>query len=531
MVMLSMAGAGSERFSEAHWKSLRYFNLYRFAVAALLFFPALLYPTAFPILSPHQSLQHLVLAAVYLLSTAMSVIVAYCHRRHSNMQLTASVLVDVLIMTLLIGVGGGLGSGLGSMLLVTLAGAGLVGQGRLVLFYAATATLAVLLEQSYRALQHDLDAAGFFHAGVLSAGFFAVAVSARLLARRVIANEELARQRGIDLSNQTLVSQRAIEEMQDGVLVLRNDRRVRQSNPRARQLLALRDANEILLAECSPELEQGFVDWGQGGSEAAVLVRVPASGAQLRARFVRTESTESDVLVFLEDMGRLREQAQQLKLAALGRLTANIAHEIRNPLSAISHAGELLREERRGEMHERLLRIVRDNTQRLERIVTDVLELGRRDRIYSELINLREALPPVVEEHLVNERLPADVVRIEVSGPAVLCFDRSHFHQVLSNLLGNALRHSQRTAGSVRLVVCPATSDVQVELHVIDDGEGVGAACREQIFEPFFTTHNRGTGLGLYIARELCDANGAQLELQWSGLGADFRLLGRAVGC
>jgi two-component system sensor histidine kinase PilS (NtrC family) len=528
---LISATLGVEHFSATHWKSLRYFNLYRFVVATLLFTSALLYPSAFPILSPNQSLQHLALASVYLLSTTLAVILAFRHRWHARMQLTASVLVDVLVMTLLIHIGGGLDSGLGAMLLVTLAGAGLVGEGRLVLFYAAMATLALLFEHSYRALQHDIDVAGFFHAGLFSAGFFAVAVSARLLARRVIANEALALQRGVDLNNQTLISQRVIEEMQDGVVVLRRDGRVKQCNPRARQVLGLDSSREDLLAEFSPELALGFVEWCRSGSDDVVLVRVPASGMQLRARFAPTESSESDVLVFLEDLGRLQEQAQQLKLAALGRLTANIAHEIRNPLSAISHAGELLREERRGETYERLLRIMLDNTRRLERIVSDVLELGRRDRTYRELIDLRATLPLLVEEYLAKEALSADVVRLELSGVAALCFDRSHFHQVLGNLLGNALRHSQRMAGSVRLVACDGKADAQVELHVIDDGEGVGEGQREHIFEPFFTTHHRGTGLGLYIARELCDANATLLELHASRPGADFRLLGRSSGC
>ncbi len=529
--MLSSDEGGSEGFSEAHWKSLRYFNIYRLAVASLLFFSALLYPSAFPVLTAQHGLQHLLLAGVYLLSTALSVFLAYRHRQHSSMQLTASVLVDVLVMTVLIHAGGGLDSGLGSLLLVTLAGAGLVGQGRLVLFYAAMATLSVLFEQSVRAVQNDFDAAGFFHAGVFSSGFFAVAISARLLARRVIANEALARQRGVDLNNQMVISQRVIEEMQDGVLVLRRDGRVRQSNPRARQLLDANGSVEVVLDACSPELAQGFAAWCQDPGNHSVLVHVPANGMQLSARFVATESTESDVLVFLENMSRLREQAQQLKLAALGRLTANVAHEIRNPLSAISHAGELLREERRGELHERLLRIVLDNSRRLERIVSDVLQLGRRDRVYREQIELRQVLPSFVEQYLAKEHLPADLVHLELSGLATLCFDRSHFDQVLWNLLSNALRHSQRRCGSVRLLVRDASTEGQVEVHVIDDGEGVGEDCREQIFEPFFTTHHSGTGLGLYIARELSDANGAQLDLQRPGPGADFRLLGRAVGC
>ena len=176
-------------------------------VAALLFFSALL-PAAFPVATWHQGLQHLVIAGGYLLSTILSVVVAYIWRRHASTQITVSVLVVVLVMTLLIHVGGGLGSGFGSMLLVTLAGAGLVGQGRLVIFYAALATLAVLIEQSYRGLQTDLEATAFFHAGVFSIAFFAVAISARLLARRVLANEELARRRGICLKRQTRVSER-----------------------------------------------------------------------------------------------------------------------------------------------------------------------------------------------------------------------------------------------------------------------------------------------------------------------------------
>ena len=227
-------------------------------------------------------------------------------------------------------------------------------------------------------------------------------------------------------------------------------------------------------------------------------------------------------------MGRLQEQARQLKLAALGRLTANIAHEIRNPLSAINHAGELLSEECSDQTTKRLLRIVLDNTQRVERIVSDVLELGRRDRAYREQIDLRLALPILVEEYTLKEKMDAGVVQCEFLGLAKLHFDRSHFHQVLWNLLGNALRHSQGKPGSIRIKAGDA-GDGWVELHVIDDGKGIDDSLREQIFEPFFTTHSRGTGLGLYIARELCEANGARLELIDSGSGTDFQISGRTI--
>ena len=513
--------------NDSFWKSLTYFSLYRFCISGLLFASSLLQPFALSMLNPGREPFHLAVSGFYLSATILSLLVLRFYRRRFNLQLTAQVVVDVLVLTLLIHSGDGLRSGLGAMLLVTLAGAGLVGQGRLVLFYAAMATLAILLEQSYRALQLDIEMVDFFQAGLFSAGFFGVAVSARLLARRVITNEELARQRGVELRNQTLVSQRIIEEMQDGVLVLARDGGIRQHNPRAEQLLGLGDPSERKLANYSTELARGFLRWCEHATDDPVMIRAPASGMQLRVRFVTTDSSEHDVLVFLEDMGRLQGQARQLKLAALGRLTANIAHEIRNPLSAINHAGELLREENEDPTSDRLLRIVLENVQRVERIVSDVLELGRRDRAHVELLDLRQVLPVLVDEYIAKEKAAIGVVQIEFSGQASVFFDRSHFHQVMWNLVGNALRHSQKKLGSIQLRVSDGSAGGWVNLHVIDDGKGVDERFHEQVFEPFFTTHSRGTGLGLYIARELCEANGARLELVRSDAGADFCISGR----
>jgi two-component system sensor histidine kinase PilS (NtrC family) len=527
------AKAAVAAFSETHWKSLQYFNTYRLCIAALLWVSSLVAPSPFSILSPDGGVFHITVTSLYLLAVSASLLVRRYYRQQFNLQLTVQVVVDIVVLTLLVYAGGGLRSGLGAMLLVTLAAASLVGQGRLVLFYAALATLALLFEQSYRALEIDFEMADFFQTGVFCIGFFAVAISARLLASRVIANEQLARKRGIELKNQTLISQRIIEDMQDGVLVLDRAGRVKQNNPRAVRLLGLGDPSERRVDSYSSELAQGFWEWCKRASDEPMLVRAPASGLQLRARFVATASSESDVLVFLEDMGRVHEQARQLKLAALGRLTANIAHEIRNPLSAINHAGELMHEECVGQPNERLLRIILDNSKRLERIVSNVLELGRRDRAHIEAIDLRQSLPTLIEEYSAKEKVAPAVIRFDCTGGGIVNFDRSHLHQVVWNLLGNALRHSRQGEGSVRISVADDVRDGWVDLHIIDDGPGVDENHREQIFEPFFTTHSRGTGLGLYIARELCEANGARLDLvnASAGTGADFRIAGRAVEC
>ena len=527
--MARKTDSGDDISYAMYWASLRYFVLYRCCLAILLFSSALLRSPSFSLFSTDGGNFHIALTGGYLLATIASFAGVYGYRHRFNVQLTAHVIVDVLVLTLLMHSGDGLRGGLGAMLMVSLAAAGIVGQGRMALLFASMATLSVLFEQSYRALQDGVEMVDFVQAGLYCVGFFAVAVSARLLARRVIYNEDLARRRGIDLRNQTLLSQRVIEEMQDGVMVLGRDGSVKQHNPRAEQLLGLGDPSERKLANYSTELARGFSEWCLRASDEAMVIRAPASGMQLRARFVSTDSSESDVLVFLEDLGRQQEQARQIKLAALGRLTANIAHEIRNPLSAIKHAGELMSEDALGPPHDRLLRIVLDNAQRVERIVSDVLELGRRDRAHPETIDLRQTLPLLVEELTLKEDSASDLVSLELAGRARIVFDRSHFHQVMGNLLGNALRHSRRIPGSIVIRVQDASRDGWVNVHVIDDGAGVDERYSEQIFEPFFTTHNKGTGLGLYIARELCDANGARLDLMYSEAGANFRICGRSV--
>jgi two-component system, NtrC family, sensor histidine kinase PilS len=516
-------------FSDAHWQSLRYLNLYRFVLAGLLFIASVGVSNDYSLFLAEYSLLHVSVSAAYLLATALAVMPLHRYRRYFNLQLSGHVAVDIVVLTTLMYASGGLRSGVGALLLVSLAAAGLVGQGRLVLLYAAMATLAVLGTEVYRALGSDVEPHLFVQAGLLSIGFFAVAISARLLARRVLANEELARQRGVALANQTLISQRVIADMQDGVLVVGPDGAVRQHNPRADGMLGL-SGTGVALAEHSPELTAGFAAWQAGGAYELEPFQVAASGLTLRARFVATESSEHDVLVFLEDMGRVHERARQLKLAALGRLTANIAHEIRNPLSAISHAGELLAEERRGETQDRLLRILHDNTQRLDRIVRDVLELGRRDRVHRETIDLASFLSAFIGEFCDREKLAVDVVALTVGDGGNILFDRSHLHQVLWNVLGNAIRHCRRQSGSVAVQVCRGIAPATFELHIRDDGQGVGEDMREHIFEPFFTTHSRGTGLGLYIARELCEANGARLELVDNSPGAHFRIKGGIAG-
>ena len=215
-----------------------------------------------------------------------------------------------------------------------------------------------------------------------------------------------------------------------------------------------------------------------------------------------------------------------MKLAALGRLTANIAHEVRNPLGAISHAAELLQEEPAiNATATRLLAIIHDNTRRLDRMVNDVLRLNRGDRAHREKFKLVDYVKKFVEQFCQTEKIAPRIFEIDAGADPHVLFDRNHLDQVMWNLCRNALRHCRNEKASIRIVIGLERSGDAVKLDVVDDGPGVPVAARSHLFEPFFTTASGGTGLGLYIAREVCEANDATLDYVETPSGAQFTVL------
>jgi two-component system sensor histidine kinase PilS (NtrC family) len=495
-----------ERIPDSFWISLRYFNFYRITLAAVFLSTALFYDDAVN-LGTHNLQLFRYLAGAYLLCGLLFYAVVRDLRDKFELQVSLQVGLDIVAITLLMYASGGIRSGLGVMLLVSLIGAAIVAPRKLSYLYAALAAIALLLEQSYWVLEHDAPTASFVQPGLLAIGYFVAAGVTSWLAGRVAENERLARQRGRELATQTRVNQLVIEDMNEGVLVLDRAGRVAQHNPQALQLLG----RASLLGEAVTTLVPGFSSGGE----------VEVAGRNIRLRPLERGGEAFSVLL-VEDTTRAREQAQQLKLAALGRLTANIAHEIRNPLAAISHATELLREEKRADDRERLTRIIHDNASRLERLVSDVLQLNKRDRASAATLRLRSWLTSFVAEFVANERVPAGRVVLELRRDSSVEFDHEHLHQVMWNLLTNALRYARPEAAAIRLRL-DGYAD-RVELSVLDNGPGVPAGIQGQLFEPFFTTEAKGTGLGLYLARELCAANRADLEYVNDSAGAHFRI-------
>jgi two-component system sensor histidine kinase PilS (NtrC family) len=475
----------------------------------------------------------LILPTVILYTCASMMLLAPARLRDPRLavQVFAGVIVDVLAIGVLMYASGGVRSGLGVILLISLAAAGLITRGRLAFFHAALASLAVLFVQTYLTWRFDMSLHDFLQAGLTSAAFFATAGLAAALARYAQTSEQIAEARKVDLANLSQINELVIRDMQDGILVVDSEGRIRQHNPRATQLLGpLPAARMPPLSEYAPEIASLLEGWHKGSTTTFMQLRGTRAAGELQVHFVPIGGgNPSPTVVFVEDVGRMRQQAQQMKLVALGRLTASIAHEIRNPLSSIGHAAELMAEDDTlKDAEKRLLSIIRGNVSRLDRIVQEVLYLNRRDRAQPEAIDPRAYLANFAHEFCGAEKVAEDALDVQVRTAQRVWFDRQHLDQVLWNLVRNAWRHGKRHPGSVQVVVSPAAVPGMLAIEVIDDGPGVSAEAQPHLFEPFFTTEAQGTGLGLYIAREIAEGNGARIE-SIAGGGGHFRVTVKAA--
>ena len=505
------------------WRSLRYFNLYRLTLASLFVFLAGAFGSALS-LSERNWTIFFVGSLVYAAVVALSFVPLRLGWPRFAWQLAIQIGGDIAGLTVLSYASGGIQSSIGLLMLVSLAAAGLISRGKITLFFAALASIAALLEHSYAVLYDDAVPGLYVQVGLLCMSYFAVAWLAHTLAKYAVDSQQLAQRRGRDLVSLSEANRLVMRDMQDGVLVVDGEGVIMQMNLRAEYLLHKSIGAGSTLSESFPILFGQYALWKQSGSASRDILQLDM-GLQARLRFVAIEQDVArGAVIFLEDMQRVRAEAQQIKLAALGRLTANIAHEVRNPLSAISYATELMKEEHGDAKQQRLLQIVLDNTQRINQIVQDVMQLNRRDRAQSEVFELDTMLRTFVEEFDLAERTEPGVMVLAGMPGVVAYFDRGHLLQVLWNLCRNALRYGRKLPGSLKLIMGVESGGVFLDIQ--DDGPGIPAELQGKLFEPFFTTAPEGTGLGLYIAKELCEANGARLEyLAVEGqAGACFRI-------
>jgi two-component system, NtrC family, sensor histidine kinase PilS len=510
------------------WKPLSLLTLYRLILAGLFSLVAVI-NLDWPPLGEQDHHLFRVTSIGYLMFALLAIVCIRWRKPNFPLQLYTQILADIFCIILLMYASGGIRSGLGTLLIVALAGGGMLMSGQMAILYAAITVLTVLSEELYIMVKHIAPGPNFTHAGILGATFFTTAILAHLLARRAREGEALAAQRGIDLANMQQLTDYVIQRMQTGVIVIDPQQRVRLINESAWHLLgAVTRPKPQRLADLSPPLAAYLVLWQENPGHDTQSFHPAPTSPEILPRFAKLGA--AGTLIFLEDTAATAQQAQQMKLASLGRLTASIAHEIRNPLGAISHAGQLLAESPQlQESDTRLTDIIQQHSQRMNAIVENILQLSRRQRSHPEEFPLKPWLQDFVTTFCNTQGIDIRYITIDIAPPDTLVrIDPSQLNQVLWNLCHNGLRYSVKQTGNLRLTLHGGINNESVNpfLEVIDSGPGVSQDALDHLFEPFFTTEPKGTGLGLYISRELCESNQARLNyIPTPGGGGCFRIV------
>jgi two-component system sensor histidine kinase PilS (NtrC family) len=492
---------------------LRLYHLYRLSIGILLVL----------LISSSLDAELLELADIELFRTGcwlylvFNILVVVLLERPSRQgQLFTLAMTDTLMLAALFYAGGGAPSGIGNLIVASVAISNVLLRKRTGLLIAALSAIGIIYLTFYISYHKPAAANHFVQAGSLGALCFAAAMLVQALARRLQASEDIAERRAADVDNLEELNALILQRMRTGILVLDSTREVLLANQSALTLLGHAHLQGEIIDSYSPQLVERLRQWLINPSLAPRSITTSTIGPVLRPGFIAlARGSHRHTLVFLEDLSQISQQAQQLKLAALGRLTAGIAHEIRNPLGAISHAAQLLLEsEELAGPDRRLSQIIQDQSRRMNLVIENVLQLSRRRQTEPHLLDLKQWLEHYVDD--LRNGLPAgQSVNLEISsGTLTTRMDAEQLQQVMNNLVQNGLRYSgqmhARAQIWLRLFHAPETE--LPSLEVLDDGPGVAEEHLTKVFEPFFTTESKGTGLGLYLSRELCESNQASLN-------------------
>lgn len=437
----------------------------------------------------------------------------------SSQQSFALLVIDVLAIALLMYASGGALSGLGYLQLVVIAAGGMLLPAQLAVLLAALASIAVVGESIARLWLQDIDNQTLFSAGTLGALLFVTALTFQYLTRKIRTSHEEALTQAQQAAHLQKLAQLIVERMRTGIVVLNRNRDIELFNQSAADLLNIPLSTEPPVPLSSvPVLQEQQQLWSLNERTSPVVKLNDASNSELKINFSALDpQNQSETLIFVEDNRLISQQAQQLKLASLGRLTASIAHEIRNPLGAISHAGQLLGESAHLDNEDRrLLRMIDSHSKRVNQIIENVLQLSRRRGSRPEPLALHHWLPQFLEDYSAAHTDRPDIELQLQSDRIHTKFDPGQLQQVLTNLCDNGLRYSKAATGQARLRLEAGVElrKQQPFIRVLDWGQGIDEQHHSHIFEPFFTTENTGSGLGLFICKELCEANQALIHYQ-----------------
>ncbi len=503
-------------------RELYFFSLYRLLEAALLAL-MLFSPAGMLIGAPtHPQLGQI--ATVLYLFAGMGLLFWAHRRRALRGQVMVGTAIDILVATLAMHALPAASPGIALMLLFNIGAAALLLPLRYGLGGAALAASAMIGEMVWTTVSGD-DARPLAERLMFSVSYLAIAMLTYLLGRQMRTSQALAERRGVEVADLAELNELIIRRMRTGVVMVDGEGQLRLANEAALQLLGDIDERNLLLA--APELARRLHAWQQDGVSDDTPLRLGVDQTEVLPRFARLLANSDSVLVFLDDTSLVSRRAESLTLATLGRFSASLAHEIRNPLAAISYATQLLEESREiVDGDRRLLEIIHQQCQRTNGIVESVLGIARRERANAEHVELVSWVRRFVEDY--QQMLPPESGSVQVNSPTpslAALVDPKHLQQVLTVLLQNALNYGRLPNQPARVTLVVHALDGKPTIDVTDRGPGIPEGAVSRLFRPFFTTSEHGTGLGLYIARELCRANESSLDyVPVPGGGSCFRI-------
>lgn len=522
----------SSLLHEDPWNLLRLYHVYRLTLAGALLVALALEQDSIR-LGQYDPGLFMWLTGTYLFIAVLSNLASYFQWPDLPVQTLLFVLLDIAVLLGLIYASGGIDAGIGVLLLVPILIPHLGNPGYVSLLLGALTSIALIALQIWLQARHQAANSEIMNAGVLALFIMLVSWASNRWIRKASAMASLAKRRGIDLANLSQLNQSILDKLESGIVVIEGSGVIRHMNDAAWDMLGQPgNWRSKPLQHFAPELNHHLQHWLANVSPRIATFDVHHQRtSEMRAKFSQlgTHSRRA-TLIYLEDTSEQREKLQHAKLASLGQLTASIAHEIRNPLGAISHAAQLL-----GESHNldkadlRLLQIIQSNARRMNMTIESVLNLSRKKTPNRERLALKLWLHEFRKEFLLQHKLREEQIHLYIDpADTVIEFDPAHLHQVIWNLCSNALKYAHDDPRKLRLDIHGGnpTHTRDIMLNIVDNGRGMNAEQRQRLFEPFFTTSTQGTGLGLFMSRELCLTNGANLEyIEQPGGGSCFRIV------
>lgn len=466
---------------------------------------------------------------LYLLLSIILLGLFYVVRRRPQRQLGFGLVVDIIILSLLLYSSGAPDLQLTMLYMVVVAASFMLLPGSQALVITLLAIIFVIYQQFFYAISSSISLANLGDALLMSASFLVVGFLSWTISQRLLHVEKVSAQQAKEVERLNDINQEVISQMVNGVMVL-DRQQIVLANHATYHLLAIPKKNNELasfqqqLAHLHSQLLERCLAVPAGQSQLFTYelpTTIDASiVARLRVQIIPLQDYSR--LIILEDLRREQASAQQLKLASLGQLTASIAHEIRNPLSAISQASQLLMEEiddtpaksasdnasahAIDDGNHELYKMIFLQTKRVNRIIEDVLKLSKRQPANKHSIELKSWLLEFIANHFSGHD-----VFLSGDDEALIVFDTHQLEQILINLINNGLRHSSLSHPHAYVEVEIYSRRNDVIIDILDNGAGVKSADVEHLFEPFFTTDRAGTGLGLYLSQAFSEVNQARL--------------------